>query len=387
LNVEDLRRGARRRLPKSIFEFMDRGAEDETTLRENFASFQRVKLRTRILCNVSTRDQSTVLFGKPSSMPVAIAPMGVAGLVWYEGELELARAAARSGVPFTLATPSISSIESVARVEGGAKWFQHYPWRDRNASHQLVRRAQDAGYEALIVTADSPVPPIREYNQRNGFSTRFRFNLRIAVDIACSPSWSAHVLAPYLLKTGLPSPVHYPPADLDAASGFTVDERTRCDDITWDDIGRLREMWRGPLLLKGLNRPDDAARARQAGVDGLVVSTHGGRNLDGGVASLDVLAEVAEAAGPSVLMILDSGIRRGGDILKALALGADAVLVGRPALYGTSVAGERGAVHALGLLSQELDVAMAHTGCRTVSEVSNDILWRPIHEDFRHPAI
>ena len=195
-NIEDLRDAARRRLPRGVFEFFDRGSEDEVSLSENRAAFRRIKMRNKVLVDVSTRSTQTQLFGKPMAMPLAIAPTGIAGLTWYEGELELARAAQRFGVPFTLATPSITAIESIAQVEGGRNWFQLYMWRDREASYSLVKRARDAGFEALILTVDTPVSPIREYNRRNGFNSPFTFNMKIAADVAMHPGWMLNVLWP-----------------------------------------------------------------------------------------------------------------------------------------------------------------------------------------------
>ncbi len=378
LNIEDLRQGAKRRLPRGVFEFIDRGSEDENSLRDNRASFQRIKLRNRVMVDVSVRSTQCELFGKPASMPLAIAPTGAAGLAWYEGELELAKAAARAGVPFALATPSLTAIERIATVEEGRKWFQLYMWRDRELSHALVKRARDAGFELLVVTGDTPVSPIREYNRRNGFNSPFNFNATIVADVATSPRWTWGVLRHYLMNGGMPKQAHYP----DDAKGRQIRmsggaEVLRGDDLNWSDIARLRDIWKGPILVKGVHRPDDAARAVAEGCEGIVISNHGGRNLDTAVASLDVLPEIVAEVGGKTAVIVDSGIRRGGDILKAIALGATAVLSGRPTLYGAAVAGERGAVHALALLRRELETSMAYTGAATVSEISPKSLWLP----------
>ncbi len=377
INIEDLRLGARRRMPRGVFEFIDRGSEDEATLKDNRASFHRIKLRNRVLVDVSRRSQQITLFGKPMSMPLAIAPTGAAGLACYEGELELARAAARSGVPFTLATPSLTAIERIATVEEGRKWFQLYMWRDRELSHALVRRARDAGFETLILTGDTAVPPIREYNKRNGFNSPFTFNPAIVADVAMSPGWMWRVLRPYLQNGGMPKQAHYP----NDSKGVQVRmvggaETLRGDNLSWDDIARLRDIWKGPILVKGVHQPDDVERGIREGIEGVIVSNHGGRNLDTAVSSLDVLPEIVAAAGDKLVVIADSGVRRGGDILKLLALGAKAVLSGRPTLYGTAVAGEDGAAHALGLLKRELDTAMAYTGCCAINDISPRVLWR-----------
>ena len=219
LNIADLREASRKRLPKGVFEFFERGSEDEVSLNENRAAFRRIKLRNKVLVDVSTRHTRTELFGKPMAMPLAVAPTGAAGLTWFEGELEVARAAARFGVPFTLATPSLTSIERIATVEEGRNWFQLYMWRERELSHALVKRAQDAGFEALILTVDTAVSPIREYNKRNGFSSPFHFNPRIVMDVALHPRWLIEVMLPYLRTVGMPTPVHFPKGSTGRAAG------------------------------------------------------------------------------------------------------------------------------------------------------------------------
>ncbi|MDB5571724.1 MAG: mdlB [Hyphomicrobiales bacterium] len=377
LNIADLREAARRRLPRGVFEFFDRGSEDEASLHGNREAFRKIKLRNRVLVDVSRRTQATTLFGKPMSMPLAIAPTGVAGVCWYEGEVELARAAARAGVPFTLATPSVTSIEKIAAVEGGRKWFQLYMWRERELSYDLVRRAKDAGFEALMLTVDTAVPPIREYNRRNAFSVPFQPNPRILADIAMHPRWLLGVALRYYMNGGLPTLAHYPKG----ASGRTAAPRgvsvpnLRGDDLTWDDVKRLRDMWKGPLMIKGVHLAEDAARAAAEGCDAIVISNHGGRNLDSAVAPIQVLPEIAAEVGGKIEILLDSGVRRGGDVVKALALGATAVLSGRPTLYGLSVAGEAGALHALSLLRKEIETTMGFTGCASVADISPRTVW------------
>ena len=380
LNIEDLRVAARRRLPRGVFEFFDRGAEDEVSLSENRLAFRRIKLRNKVLVDVSRRTTRASLFGRPLAMPLAIAPTGVAGLTCHEGELALARAAQAFGVPFTLATPSITSIERIATVENGRNWFQLYMWREREASYALVKRARDAGFEALILTVDTPVGSIREYNRRNGFSSPFAFNWRIGMDVARHPGWFFRVLWPYLTNGGMPRPVHYPAGAEGRAAprrgGLSgINNSLRGDDLSWDDIARLRERWPGPLMIKGVHLPEDAERAVSEGLDAIVLSNHGGRTLDGAVSPIEVLPEIVDAVGERIDVLLDSGVRRGGDILKALALGAKAVLSGRCTLYGSAVAGQEGAFHALSLLRKEFDTAMAYTGCCAVKEIGPRAVW------------
>jgi len=375
-NVADLRLAAQRRLPRGVFDFVDRGTEDEVALRNNRAAFEKIKLRHRALMDVSGRTMATTLFGKPAAMPLAIAPTGAAGLCWHEGELELAKAAAAAKVPFTLATSAMTSMEKIAKDAGGRLWFQLYVWKQRELSYQLIERAQRAGFEALIVTTDTIVPPNREYNPRNGFLLPFHPTPRFVADIARHPRWASAVLMKYLTTIGMPRNENYPdPYRRPITGDAATKEVMRQDSLSWDDIRIFRDKWPGILMVKGINRPDDAVRAIEYGVDGIIVSNHGGRNMDSAVASIDALPEIAEAVGDRATVILDSGVRRGSDIVKALALGAKAVLTGRATLYGTAVAGQAGAAHALGVLRKEMDNTMAYTGCRGVDEITPDIFF------------
>ena len=377
-NIADLRAAARKRLPKGVFEFVDRGSEDEVALRNNRAGFERIKLRPRSLVDVSGRSMQTTLFGKPAGLPLAIAPTGAAGLCWYEGELQLAKAAAAAKVPFTLATGAMTSMEKIAKEAGGRLWMQLYLWNDRELSYQLVQRAERAGFEALILTVDTVVSPNREYNPRNGFTLPFHPTTRAVVDMLTHPRWLGGVLARYLTTTGMPRYENLPE---EFRRKITADpsqkDITRQDTLNWDDVRKLRDLWPRVLMVKGIMRADEAVRAVEYGADAVIVSNHGGRNLDSAMASIEALPEIVEAIGDRATVILDSGVRRGSDIAKALALGAKAVLVGRATLYGTAVGGEAGALHALTLLSNELDRTMAYTCCNTVEEIGPDILYLP----------
>ena len=380
LNVYDLRAAAKRRLPRAVFEFVDRGSEDGIAVANNRNAFERIKLRHRALVDVSGRTMNTALFGKPVSMPMAIAPTGAAGLCWHEGELQLAKAAAKAKIPFTLATGAMTGMEKIAQEAGpgvgGRLWFQLYVWNKREMSYQLIERAHRAGFEALIVTVDTIVPPNREYNTHNGFIAPYKPNVTFALDIMRHPVWFTNVLMKYLTTIGMPRNENYPDEykRLDRDEPGTY-ELTRQDSLNWDDIRIFRDKWPGILMIKGINRPDDALKAIEYGVDGIVVSNHGGRNMDSVVASIDVLPEIAEAVGERLTVILDSGVRRGSDIAKALALGAKAVLTGRSTLYGTAVGGEAGAFKAINIIRNELDKTMAYTGCRSVDEVTTDIFF------------
>lgn len=375
-NVHDLRDAARRRLPHGVFEFVDRATEDHIAVRENRAAFEAIKLRHRALVDVSARSVATTLFGRPSAMPMAIAPTGAAGLCWYRGEIQLARAAAKAGIPLTLSTTSMTAMETLTQF-GGRLWFQLYVWKRRDLSYEMIERAKRAGYEALIVTVDSAVPGNREYNARNGFALPFNPSPRFMLDVARHPSWTLGVMGRYLMNGGMPKhenyPAHFQGTIVSGVAGRR--EEMNHDSLNWADIAKFRDMWPGVLMLKGINRVDDALKALTYGVDGLIVSNHGGRNMDSAAATLAVLPEIAQAVGDRATVILDSGIRRGSDIVKALALGAKAVLTGRATLYGTAAGGEAGAAQAIAILKTELDKTMAYTGCRTVDEISTDIFF------------
>ena len=375
LNVWDLRSAAQRRLPKGVFEFVDRATEDHLAVTNNRSVFEHIKLRHRALVDVSGRSVATTLFGKPASLPMAIAPTGAAGLCWHEGELELAKAAAKAKIPLTLSTASMTPMEKIAAV-GGRLWFQLYVWKQRELSHELIQRANRNGFEALIVTVNSPVSPNREYNTHNGFGLPFTPTLRFTLDMVRHPAWSSSVLMRYFTSGRLPRHENYPEEyQSSILSGVGSRDAMRANSLAWEDVAKFRDMWPGVLMLKGVNRPDDAIKALSYGIDGIVVSNHGGRNMDSAAASLEVLPEIAEAVGDKMTLILDSGVRRGSDIVKALALGAKAVLTGRATLYGTAVGGEAGALRAINILKNEADKTMAYTGCRTVDEVSTDIFW------------
>ncbi len=384
-NIADLREAAQRRLPKGIFEFVDRGAEDEIALRENREAFRKLKFSPHVLVDVSRRSTQATLFGKTLPLPLAVAPTGAAGLCWFEGELQLAKAAAKAGVPFAMATGSITSMEKIAKEAGGQLWMQLYMWRDRNLSYELVKRAHRAGWEALLLTVDTSVAPNREYNARNGFSLPFQLGARSALDMALHPSWTLGVMGRYIRDRGMPRHENYPAEFRRSISADPKNSTAmRNDSLCFDDIGRLRDIWPGTLMIKGVMRADDAARCVELGADGIVVSNHGGRNLDSARPTLDILPEVAAAIRGRIPVILDSGVRRGSDIVKALALGADAVLTGRATLYGTAAAGEAGATHAINLLRKEMDTTMAYVGINTVAELGPDILHLP-HERAAEP--
>ncbi|MBI3057021.1 MAG: alpha-hydroxy-acid oxidizing protein [Betaproteobacteria bacterium] len=374
-NIEDLREIARRRVPKGMFEFVDRGAEDEVALRNNRTAFERIRLKPRALIDVSKRSQEITLFGKPQKMPIAIAPTGSAGLMWHDGEIALARAAAAAGIPFTLATGSMTAMEKIAAQAGGRLWFQLYMWPDRSLSHKLVERASTAGFEALVVTVDGAVSGNREYNLRNGFTIPFTFTRRNVSDVLMHPEWLLGVLARYVFTTGMPRYENYPSEFKHRITAQPMGKGMLLNDsLTWDDLRVLRRMWPRTLIVKGILHPQDARLAADCGADGIVVSNHGGRNLDSSMAPIEVLPEIVDAVGKRITVIVDSGFRRGSDVVKALALGARAVLIGRPTLYGTAAGGEAGAARAIAIFREEVERMLALRGCPGIAALNREYL-------------
>ncbi len=363
-NIHDLRAAARSRLPRGVFEYLDRGTEDEVALGYNRGAYDRLKLLPRAFRDLRDMDLSGQFFGKKSALPLAISPTGVAGLCWYEGELALARAAASAGIPFTLATGSITALEKVAAQAGGTLWFQLYMWQEEDLSFQLIDRARDAGYEALVVTVDIGLGNNREYNQKNGFSIPFKPSVRSVLDVARHPEWMFNVWGRYLLSSGMPRHENYPPQyQHRVTAGAKVKKPKRHDNMTAEVISRIRAHWPHKLIIKGLMSPEDAAEAVRLGADAIIVSNHGGRNLDSTVAAIDMLPAIVSAVDGRAEVYIDSGIRRGSDIVKALARGADGAMIGRATLYGVATAGQAGAEHAIGLLSEEMRKTMGYLGC------------------------
>lgn len=382
-DIADLREMARRRLPKGIFEFMDRGNGDEVALANNRAAFERIKLNPHVLVDTSRRGQEITLFGRRQAMPIAIAPTGSAGLTWYEGEIALARAAREAGIPFALATGSMTALEKVAEQAGGMLWFQVYMWPDRSLSHKLVERAKAAGYQALIVTVDTPVTPGREYNLRNGVTIPFRFTRRNVTDVLMHPRWLATVLMRYLLTTGMPRYENYPTEIKSRITALPMGRSMMVtDSLTWDDLRALRKLWPHPLMVKGILRAQDAVRAAECGADAVIVSNHGGRAVDSTMAPIEVLPQIVEAVGKRLTVMVDSGFRRGADVVKGLALGAAAVLIGRATLYGTAVAGQAGAARAIEIYRDEIDRLLALIGCTSIAALNRDYLvFPPVLDD------
>ena len=355
LNVFELEAIARERLSPEAYDYYAGGAHDEVTLRENRAAYDRVSIAYRVLVDVSRRDLTTSVLGQPVAMPVLVAPTAFHRLATPEGELATARAAGAAGTVMTLSTLSTTRIEEVVAAASGPVWFQLYVYRDRGATEGLVRRAEAAGCRALVLTVDAPLLGRRERDVRN----RFRLPPGLAVANLLPEGYGE--MPPAAADSGLAA---YVASFLDPA-------------LTWRDVAWLRSITELPVLVKGIIRPDDALRAAEAGAAGVVVSNHGGRQLDTSPATLDVLPEIVDALtahGHRIEVLMDGGVRRGTDILKALALGARAVLVGRPVLWGLAADGEAGALSVLRLLRDELDLAMALAGAPTVAGITRDLV-------------
>ncbi|WP_427183318.1 alpha-hydroxy acid oxidase [Bordetella bronchialis] len=375
LSIADLADAARRRLPPSIYGYVSGASEDHASLRANRDAYDRWRFLPRPLVDVSVRTQAVELFGVRYASPIGISPMGVVGLCAFDGDVALAQAARAAQVPFVLSAASTTPLERVAAANPDM-WYQGYLPARREVIAPLLQRLERAGVPVLVVTVDVPIASTRENELRNGFSIPLRLSPRLLWGGAIRPRWALRTFARTLLRQGIP---HF--ENFTAERGGPIITAARGDHragraaMTWQEIAWIRDRWRGRLLVKGVLRAQDAATARALGLDGIFVSNHGGRQLDGSIASLDALPAIAAAA-PGLTLILDGGVRRGTDVLKALALGADAAFVGRPALYGLAAGGQRGVAHALELLRREIDVDLALLGCPDVAGLGQDFLCR-----------
>ena len=377
-SIADLRRLAQRRLPRALFDFYDGGAEDEATLRANRAAFEAVALRPRVLVDVSQVDTRIRLLGAPSALPLAIAPTGAPGFGWPGADIAIAQAAAAAGIPYALSSSGTTSIEKLARAAPGRLWFQAYVLRDQAYFEQMIGRAEAAGYEALMITVDLPVGGKRERDFRNHFAIPFRFTPRNLLDFALHPRWAAriarHGMPQMETLSGL-AQAGGRPAKRPSASAIASSVGRNYDaGFNWQRLAAVRRLWPRRLIVKGVAHPDDAARLVGLGVDALVVSNHGGRQLDGGAATLQLLPAVVAAVQGRVPVWVDGGVRRGADVVKALALGAQAVLVGRATLYGAVAAGGPGAQRALAILRDEIERTMRLCGVTRVADIGPDLL-------------
>lgn len=376
-NVDDLRRIAKRRLPRGVFDYIDGGAEDERSLNRNVTSFGRVELHPRVLRDVSNVSTASTILGRPVPLPLALSPTGFTRIACSDGELAVARAAARAGLPYSLSTMGTRSIEEVASVSNGAKWFQVYTWRDRGLVKDLVDRAAAAGYEAIILTIDTALLGRRERDVRRGYTLPPKVGLGTIVDGMVHPGWTLDFLRH--------DPITFASVASNNAAGDGSSAVTLSDYInsqfdpalSWRDVEWLQSIWSGPIILKGIQTPADAKLAVAAGVQAIALSNHGGRQLDDAPAIVELIEPVAQEVGGQVEIYCDGGVRRGSDIVKALALGANACMIGRAYLYALGAAGERGVDHVLGFLAQGMARTMALSGVAGVDEISRELVsWR-----------
>ncbi len=355
-SVAALRRRARRELPRMLFDMVDGGAGDEGTLRRNKSALAEIELIPKVLAGAGRRDQSVELFGQKLPSPVLIGPTGLAGLLWPHAELAAARAAARFGTIYSTSHASTATLEQISTATPAPKWMQVFLYKDRGLTADFAARAAAAGYAGLILTVDNQVVAGRDRDVANGMSFPMRWTARSALQFAIKPGWLWR-----MRETPSPTFVNYGERTKIGAFGPLMVEQLD-PDIGWRDVEWLRGLWRGPLILKGLLHPDEARRACEMGIDAVVVSNHGGRQLDGAIPSIVALPGVVEAVEGKIPVLVDGGFRRGVDVLKAIALGARAVLLGRPHLWGVAVAGEEGVFWVLDMFRREIDRAMALGG-------------------------
>ena len=371
-SIADLRRLAQRRLPRAVFDFFDGGAEDEITLRDNIDAFRRTRLMPSVLHDVSRIDCSTTLLGMQCALPIAIAPTGAAGFGRRGSDIDIARAAAAAGIPYTLSSTATASIEQIAEAAPGRLWFQAYILRNKPFLQSLIDRAYAADYEALVITVDLPVGGKRERDFRNDFSIPFRFTLKNLLDFSTRPAWAID-----MLWKGLPVMENLVGLDTQATSAAAIASsvgRNYDPAFDWEALQAIRDRWPRKLIIKGILNPRDAERAVQLGCDAIIVSNHGGRQLDGAPATFDALPAIVRAVDGRIPVMLDGGIRRGSDIVKALAAGAQGVLVGRATLFGAAAAGEAGAARALTILADELKRTMQLCGTTDIGAIHHALL-------------
>ncbi len=374
LSIADLRALARRRVPRIAFDYLDGGVEDEAGLERNCRAFDALTLVPDYLVDVSGRTSATRLFGVEYAAPFGIGPTGLGNLIWPGADAAIMRAASEAGLPFCLSTPATTSIETIAALAPGRAWFQLYVPRDRSMMEDLIRRAAAAGVQTLLVTIDVPLPSKRERDMRNGFRLPLRPSARMVLDILAHPQWAWATF-----QAGAPFFANYAPyvaAGSGAGSLAAFMASQISPAITWDDLAHIRSLWSGNLILKGLMSVGDAEKAIAAGVDGIVVSNHGGRQLDCAPATIDILPEIVAAVAKRIPILFDGGVRRGSDIAKALALGADFVLVGRATLYGAGAGGAAGVTRAITILLDELDRVLGQLGCLGIADLTPDRVRR-----------
>jgi isopentenyl diphosphate isomerase/L-lactate dehydrogenase-like FMN-dependent dehydrogenase len=373
-NIDAMRMLARSALPRPIFDFADGGAEDEHTLRRNETAFDEIELLPHPLSGAAQRDLSLTLFGTRLNMPLIIGPAGLAGLFWPDGERAVARAAHAAGTAFCLSHGSVATLEDVAATGASPRWMQVFIYKDRGFTRELAERAARSGYDALVLTTDNQMLGNRERDIRNGFAIPPRFGLSGLAGMALKAEWLWRMRREIKRITF----GNY------VRPGETSDMRTLAGRMaslldpamSWKDVGELRQAWAGPLVLKGVLHPHEAKTALDHGIDGLIVSNHGGRQLDGTPATIDVLPRIVAAVDGRIPVLIDGGVRRGSDVVKALALGATACLIGRPQLWGLAIAGEAGVTHMLEIYRREIDRVMGLCGISRIADISGDLIFK-----------
>jgi (S)-mandelate dehydrogenase len=387
INIEDVRQLAKRRLPRITFDFADGGVEDETALARNREAFQRYRLVPRYLVDVSARSQATTLFGHRYASPFGIAPMGVTGFFRPGADLILARAAAEANVPYIMSSASCDRLESALEIAPETTWFQLYGTRNPGINEDLVRRAQAAGVRVLIFTLDTPIMAKRERNMRNGYRRPMKMTMEVILQGLAAPAWTWR----YLRAGGIPLMQNWQPYAAPGATASQVADlfgsETPAPAQTWEVLEAIRRQWRGPLVAKGVLHPADAKRCVDMGVDGLIVSNHGGRQLDSAPSPMDMLPAIASEVGGRAEILIDGGFRRGSDVLKALCLGANAALFGRPAIFGAAAAGAAGAARVLDIFRGEIDLVMGQMGWTGIDQLGPERLFDTSLGRLLEPAI
>ena len=370
--IEDLRQAARRRVPRAFFDYVEAGSYSEQTLRANSADLERLTFRQRVLVDVSQRDTATTILGEKASLPIALAPIGIGGMQWADGEILACRAAQAAGVPYTLGTMAICSIEDVAEAVEKPFWFQLYVMKDRGFARSLVERALAARCSALVLTVDLQVLGQRHADIRNGLSVPPALKVRNLLDMATKPAWAWRMLSAKRWTFGnLTGHVKGEQGVKELADWVS---HQFDPTLNWNDVEWIRSIWPGKLILKGILDVDDARTASKAGATAIVVSNHGGRQLDGAPSTISKLPTIVEAVGSEIEVLFDGGVRSGQDVMRALALGARGCLVGRAYIYGLGAGGESGVATAIEILRKELSVTMALTGTRSIDEVDERVL-------------
>jgi L-lactate dehydrogenase (cytochrome)/(S)-mandelate dehydrogenase len=373
-SIDALRGLARAALPRPVFDFADGAAEDEYTLRRNEDAFDAIDLLPRPLTGAAERDQSVTLFGRRLSMPLMIGPTGLAGLFWPDGERCAARAASAAGTAFCLSHGSVCTLEQLAECKAAPRWMQVFVYKDRGFTRELTERAARAGYDALVLTIDNQLLGNRERDVRNGFTIPPRLGAVGMASMAIKAPWLWRMRNELKRITFGNYVRPGESADIKQLAGRMASLLD--PSMSWKDVEDLRKIWTGPLILKGVMHPDEARLAAERGVDGVIVSNHGGRQLDGAAASIDALPGVVDAVNGRIPVLLDGGVRRGVDVVRALALGAAACLVGRPQLWGLAVAGEEGVAHMLDIYRREIDRVMGLCGVSRIAEIDKSLLLR-----------